>query len=150
MKTPFGFLPLLSLTVFAVAPLARAEDAPAAPPAPPAGEHAHPGGGHGDRAKKRLQMLDEKLHLSDAQKQQISAIWAASEQKGKALRADTALDKEDRKEQMMDIMKAAHDQVRGLLTPDQQKTFDAMPPPERHGGRHGPGKGDDAPPPPKP
>jgi hypothetical protein len=51
---------------------------------------------------------------------------------------------------MMEIMKSTHDQVRAVLTPDQQKTFDAMPPPERNGGRRGPGHGDDAPPPPKP
>ena len=53
---------------------------------------------------------------------------------------------------MKDIMTASHDQVRALLTPDQQKTFDAMPPPEMHGHRgppHGDGDGDkpaDAPP----
>ena len=146
MKTTFKFLSLLTLTALAAAPLVRAEGPVATPSAPPAGEHGRPD--PAKRAAHRLQMLDEKLHLNDSQKQQITAIWAASEQKGKALRADTALAKEDRKSQMMEIMKGAHDQVRAVLTPDQQKTFDAMPPPER--GHRGPPRGEDAPPaPPK-
>ena len=50
---------------------------------------------------------------------------------------------------MQAIRKSTHDQIRALLTPDQQKTFDAMPKPGR--GRHGPPKaGGDTPPPPKP
>ncbi len=145
MKTSLKLLSLLSLTALVAAPFARAEDPVATPATPPAGEHARPD--PAKRAAHRLQMLDEKLHLNDSQKQQITAIWAASEQKGKALRADAALAKEDRKSQMMEIMKGAHNQVRAVLTPDQQKTFDAMPPPER--GRRGPPRGDDAPPPPK-
>ncbi len=145
MKTSLKLLSLLSLTVLVAAPLARAEEPVATPAKPPAGQHARPD--PAKRAARRLQQLDEKLHLNDTQKQQITAIWAASEQKGKALRADESLAKEDRKSQMMEIMKSSHDQVRALLTPDQQKTFDAMPPPER--GRRGPPHGDDAPPPPK-
>ena len=34
----------------------------------------------------RLKMLDEKLHLTDAQKQQITGIWADAEKQGRALR----------------------------------------------------------------
>jgi Spy/CpxP family protein refolding chaperone len=147
MKNSIRLLSFLTLTALALAPLARAEDAPATPPAPPAGEHPH--GGHGDRAKKRLAMLDEKLHLTDAQKQQITGIWTAAEQQGKALRADDSLSKDDRRAKMGEIMKATHAQVRAVLTPDQQTTFDAMPPPEMRGHR-GPPKGEDAPPPPAP
>jgi Spy/CpxP family protein refolding chaperone len=150
MKNTFKLLSLLSLSAIALAPLARAEDAPAAPPAPPAGEHPHQG--HGDRAAmraNRLKMLDEKLHLTDAQKQQITGIWAGAEQQGKALRDDDSLSKDDRRAKMGEIMKASHAQVRAILTPEQQTAFDAMPPPEMHGHR-GPPKGDDAPPaPPK-
>jgi protein CpxP len=82
----------------------------------------------------RLQMLDEKLHLTPAQKDQIKAIWAKAEEQGKALRADATLDRDDRREKMGDIMKDSRAQVRGTLTPDQQKTFDALPP-EGRGGR---------------
>lgn len=140
MKTIFKLLSVLSLTALALAPLARADEPPATPPSPPAGDQARPDGGK--RAAHRLQMLDEKLHLTDAQKQQITAIWSSSEQQGKALRDDSTLSKEDRRAKMGDIMKASHDQVRAVLTPDQQATFDAMPP-EKHGHR-GPPPGDGA------
>ena len=123
----------------AMVPLIRADEPPATPvpAAPAAGEHHR--GDRGAMRANRLKMLDEKLSLTDAQKQQITAIWASSEQQGKALRNDDTLSKEDRRAKMGEIMKASHDQIRALLTPDQQKTFDAMPPPER--GHHGPHKG---------
>jgi Spy/CpxP family protein refolding chaperone len=146
MKTSLRFLSLLGLSALAFAQVARAEENPA-PPAPPAGQHPH-----GDRAEmraKRLQDLTQKLSLTDAQQQQIKTIWAAAEEQGKALRDDESLSRDDRRAKMQAIMKGTHDQVRAILTPDQQKTFDAMPPPERRGHR-GPPKGDGATPPPKP
>ena len=97
---------------------------------------------------RRQQELTQKLSLTDAQQQQMKAIYAAAEQQGKALRDDDSLSRDDRRAKMQAIMKSAHDQVRAMLTPDQQKTFDAMPKPE-HRGR-GPKHDGDAPPPPKP
>jgi len=88
-------------------------------------------------------MLDEKLHLTDAQKQQITGIWADAEQKGKALRGDDSLSKDDRRAKMREIMKASQAQVRAVLTPEQQTTFDSLPPPKMKGHR-GPPKGDAA------
>ena len=136
MKTIFRLCALATLSALTLAPLIRADE-PASIPA--ADEHARP-----DRAEmraRRLQQLDEKLKLTDAQKQQIQAIWAASEQQGKALHKDESLSKEDRRAKMREIMKANRAQVRAVLTPDQQTTFDAMPKPEMrgHGGHH---KGD--------
>lgn len=137
MKSTFKLLSLLSLTALAAAPFVRAEDAPATPPAAPAGEHARPARG------ERFKQLAEKLQLTEAQKTQIKPIMEKAAQDGMALRDDESLSKEDKRAKMTEIRKTSHDQIRALLTPDQQKTFDAMPPPER--GRRGPGKGDDAP-----
>jgi Spy/CpxP family protein refolding chaperone len=86
-------------------------------------------------ADRRLQKLDEQLKLTDAQKTQITAIWKQSAEQSRALRDDTTLTREARRDKVMAIMKTAHDQVRAVLTPDQQKTFDAMPPEPR--GRRG-------------
>ena len=144
MKTTFKLLSLLTLTALAAAPLVRAEDTPApatTPPAAPAGDHPH-GGGRGDRMK----MLAEKLQLTDAQKAQVKTIMSSAEEQGKALRDDEALSQEDKRAKMMEIRKSTHDQIRALLTPDQQKTFDAMPPPPER-GHHGPPPSGDAPPP---
>jgi hypothetical protein len=133
MKTKFLPLSLLLLSAVATISLLRAEDAPAGPTPPPAGEHGPRRDGK-KRAERRLQMLDEKLQLTPAQKDQIKAIWAKAEEQGKALRADATLDRDDRREKMGDIMKDSRAQVRGTLTSDQQKTFDALPP-EGRGGR---------------
>ena len=139
-ETSFKLLSLLTLTVLAAAPLVRAEDPVATPSAPAAGEH--PRGGRGDRLKQ----LAEKLQLTDAQKAQIKPILETAAQQGMALRDDESLSKEDKRAKMAAIRKTSHDQIRALLTPDQQKTFDAMPPPGERGHR-GPPPGGDAPPP---
>jgi Spy/CpxP family protein refolding chaperone len=145
MKTIYRLLALLSLTALALAPLARADEPPPGPP--PAGDQGRP-----DPAKRRehrLQMLDEKLSLTAEQKEQIKAIWAKAGEQGKALRAEASAARDDLRAKGMEMMKATHAQVRAVLTPDQQKIFDALPP-EMHGHR-GPRHGDgdkpaDAPP----
>ena len=145
MKTKFARLPLLILTAFAAVSLARAEEPPAGPP--PAEHSARPDGKK--RLEHRLQMLDEKLQLTAAQKDQIKAIWAQAEQQGKALRADASAAREDIRAKAGDVMKAAHAQVRGVLTPDQQKIFDTMKPEGRgHRGPRPEGEKPAGPPPP--
>ena len=147
MKTIIRLLALLGLTALSLAPLARADEPPPGPP--PAGDQGRP-----DPAKRRehrLQMLDEKLSLTAEQKNQIKAIWDNAGEKGQALRAEAVAARDDLRAKRMEAMKATHDQVRAVLTPDQQKIFDALPP-EGHGHR-GPPKGDGAKPadvPPKP
>ena len=148
MKSRFNFLPWLGLTALVFAPVARADEPPTTPPPAPAGEHSH--GNHGGMRGDRLKELSEKLQLTDPQKEQVKAIFAATEPQAMALRDDESLSQEDRRAKMQAIRKSTHDQIRALLTADQQKTFDAMPKPGR--GHHGPPKGDgqgDAPPPPK-
>lgn len=130
MKTSIKLLSLAALVVLAAAPASRADDntAPAAPPA----EQQNLRGKH--MREHRMQQLDEKLHLTADQKTQIEAIWAKADQQGRALRSDAALTPDDRKAKRREIMKTTHDQVRAVLTPDQQKIFDAMPPPGRAPG----------------
>ena len=47
----------------------------------------------------------------------------------KALRADTSLSDDDRRAKMGALMKSQHDQIRAVLTPEQQTTFDTLPKP---------------------
>ncbi|MEO6873712.1 MAG: Spy/CpxP family protein refolding chaperone [Opitutaceae bacterium] len=140
MKNLLKSLALLGLGAVAFAPFARAADeTPSTPPAAPAADHPRPARG------ERLKMLAEKLQLTDAQKAQVKTIMQKGEEQAKALRSDDSLDKDDRRSKMMEIRKSTHDQIRALLTPDQQKNFDAMPP--QRGGHRGPPTGDgDAPP----
>ena len=74
-------------------------------------------------------MLTEKLGLTADQQAKVTAIWKDSQAQTKALRADTTLSDEDRRSKIGEIMKAQHDQIRALLTPEQQTTFDSLPKP---------------------
>jgi Spy/CpxP family protein refolding chaperone len=129
MKTPIKIISLLALAALAGAPVVRAADEPAAP-APASRQH--------DRGQRmlehRLQRLDGQLKLTDAQKTQITTIWKQSAEQGRALRKDDSLTRAERRDKMEAILKTAHDQVRAVLTPDQQKIFDTLPP-ERRGRR---------------
>lgn len=144
MKNKFKQLCLLLVPALAAVTFVQADEPPAGPP-PPA-EH----GRRPDPKKMRehrLRVLDEKLQLTADQKTQINAIWDKSEEKGQAIRDDDSLEREDKRDKMRELMKSTHAEVRAVLTADQQKIFDAMPP-ERMGGRRGPRPDGEAPPPP--
>jgi Spy/CpxP family protein refolding chaperone len=139
----------------------RADDTPATPPAnPPPANPANPDGGHGGPrhggkhgGMYSLGELTKKLSLTADQQTKVGAILKDAREQGKAVKDDTSLSKDDRRNKMRDIAKTAHDQIRALLTADQQKTFDAMPPPGHGpGGPGGPGgqggQGTQEPPPP--
>ena len=119
---------------------ARADDGPPAPPPgeagpPPAGR---PAMGRQGGMERRMQHLTAALDLTPAQQQQFSAVFAASDQQRQTL-MDASLSEDDRRARMRALTADTQAKLRALLTPDQQKKFDAMPPP-RH-GRWGP-KGD--------
>jgi Spy/CpxP family protein refolding chaperone len=135
MKTNPRILTLLAFGVLAVAPVVRADDADKAPPPP----RDHPR--MAEMREKRLKQLDEKLHLTDDQKARIGDIWDKAAQQAKADREAARDEAKDRRAQRRDMMKATHDQVRAVLTPEQQKIFDELPPPRPP--RHHDG-GDDA------
>jgi len=151
MKNTLRNLSLAAVAALAAATLMQAQQPPPNPP--PVGEHGPRPGHDGKKAREhRMQVLEEKVQITAAQKTQILAIWDKADEQGKALRADAALAREDRRAKMMEIMKGTHDQVRALLTADQQKACDALPPegPGRRGPCGGEGAGGPPPPPPPP
>lgn len=129
MKTsPKLILSLLALGLCAAAPLARAagqattEVAPQAPATPDKAKHPMAGKRLKKAVAERDKALTEKLKLTAEQQEKLTAI------------------RKDQAEQLKagakpaDVAKTGHDQVRALLTPEQQKDFDAMPP-EGRGGK---------------
>lgn len=86
--------------------------------------------------------MTKNLGLTADQQQQVAAILKAQAEQGKALRDDTSLSKEQRREKMQAQGKATREKIRALLTPEQQAKLDAMP----QRGRRGPGGPEDAPP----
>lgn len=122
----------LALGMLASIPVLRAEDAPATP-APeqktdsPKAERKGPRGGRMD-PDQMVAHLDEALSLTADQKAKIKDLYTNAQKEMEALSPD------DRREKGREIMKTTHDQVRAVLTPEQQAKFDEMRP-QRGGGR---------------
>jgi Spy/CpxP family protein refolding chaperone len=120
-------------------------DEPAIPPAPPVapgnppatpGEGSEPTPtppptqhrGH-TRPGYVLSELAEKLNLTPDQKKTIGAIIKDSQGQMQAVRGDDSLSRDDKRAKVREVMASTREQIRAALTPDQQKQFDAMPPP---------------------
>ena len=118
-------LPLVAV-VFAMAiPFTQAQDAGTPPPPPPGeqgGKHEGHKGPHGDL----LKVLTEKLSLTPEQQAKIKPITDDQKTALDAVRADTALEKDAKRAKAVEIIKAHMQQIRPLLTPEQQKQFDEM------------------------
>ena len=84
--------------------------------------------------EQQVERLDKALTLTADQKTKIAALFKEQ------ATAMEAIPQEERREKMMEMMKATREKVRALLTPEQAKTFDEMPP--MGGGRGGPPKKD--------
>lgn len=75
--------------------------------------------------RNRLERLTQKLHLTDAQQLKVAAVIKSQQAAEAALKADTEATADVKKAKHREIV-ASHDaQIRELLTPEQQATFDA-------------------------
>ncbi len=75
---------------------------------------------------ERLKMLTEKLGLTEEQQGKIKEIFAKNAPKAKALREDAALSQEDKRAKMMELRKAEAEEIRAVLTPEQQEKMKAL------------------------
>jgi Spy/CpxP family protein refolding chaperone len=129
MKTsPKLILTLLALGLCAAAPLARAADEPSVTVPTEATKSEQTGKRMKKAVNDRDKMLTEKLNLTAEQKEKLTALRKQQGEELHAAKGDRA--------KMRELTKKAHEDVRALLTPEQQKDFDAMP----AGGRGGKGK----------
>jgi len=97
-------------------------------PAAPQGHHR--GQGKMDPHKAAVH-VGKRLGLSDDQTAKLEPIFADSQQKMLALRSNTSLTPDQRREQMRAIHKDTQTQLATVLTPDQMQQLHGM----RHGGR---------------
>jgi Spy/CpxP family protein refolding chaperone len=67
-----------------------------------------------------MQMLAQKLNLTDEQKQQFRQIGQQMRQQGMAIHKDTSLTDEQKREKMQSLRKQSHQQMFGILTPEQK------------------------------
>jgi periplasmic protein CpxP/Spy len=87
---------------------------------------------HAPNPHKMAMHLSKKLGLSADQTAKLEPILADRQQKVQALRADTSLTPDQRKQQMRAIGKDSQEQLAGILTPEQMQQLKAM-----HHGRRG-------------
>jgi periplasmic protein CpxP/Spy len=78
---------------------------------PPAGEHGS--------GMKGRQNLDKQLDLTDAQKPKVHEIQKNAMEKGRALREDSSLTPEEKKEKAKAIREDMATQLKAVLTPEQ-------------------------------
>lgn len=79
---------------------------------------------HVTKPRTRLESLTEKLHLSASQILQVSAVIKSQQAAEAALKADTASTADVKKAKRREIKEAHNAQIRAVLTPEQQPTFD--------------------------
>lgn len=113
---------MLAGVMYTVTPSASAQDNGASPPQAAPAEH---GRGHFDPAR-RTQMLTRKLNLNADQQSKVLDIYKSAQSQMESLRSDTSVPQADRHAKMQEIRKNTDDQVRGVLSSDQQKKFDEM------------------------
>ncbi len=98
--------------------------------------------------ERRVQMMQQRLNLSDGQTAQVREIFSESHAQMETIRSNASLTQEDRRAQMMTLHQGEQSRIRAVLTPDQQAKFDAMQ--ARRQERHAEGGGQGAPVPPPP
>lgn len=115
MKTTAKILAALLAFGLAAAPALRAAegDAPAKKAGPRAGQRLE------KMTEARDKELTEKLKLTAEQRAKLTELRKAGAEQIKAAAGDRA--------KLREFAKAQHDEVRAILTPEQQKEFDAMP-----------------------
>ena len=80
----------------------------------------------GESAEQHLQMLSEKLNLTDDQKAKLKPILQDQMQQMKAVREDSSLSEDQKRAKMKSIHESLHDQINAVLTPEQQAKFKQM------------------------
>jgi protein CpxP len=73
--------------------------------------------------EERLQRMSERLNLTDEQKEKIRPLLQDEEKQLQALRADTSLSPEQRREKRRQINQATRKQIGEILTPEQKEKW---------------------------
>ena len=75
----------------------------------------------------RVEQLDKALSLTSDQKTKVKEIYAKSQESMRSAVRGGGGDRQAAREKMMEMMRSTRDQVRAVLTDEQQKKFDALP-----------------------
>ena len=142
--TRFFYRALILLAALSCAALAQQQD----PANSPSGQtqsdnqgttNQQPGRRAGmQRQRQHMAMLAQKLNLTDAQKQQFQQISQNMFRQGMAVRRDSSLTEDQKKEKIQALRKQAHQEMFGVLTQEQKEQLKQMR--EQHQKEQGTGK----------
>jgi protein CpxP len=136
MKLTTSLLILLSTGALSLAEDAKPAPAPGGPGGRPGGRGGAPDPG------ARAERLKTELGLTDDQTAKIKAVYeknqAKNQEEMKKLREDTTMSREDKGKKMAEIFAATAEEIKPILTPEQQtKWKEAMEKRRAEGGRGG-------------
>jgi Spy/CpxP family protein refolding chaperone len=99
-----------------------------------------------------VEMMSQRLNLTSDQKAKLEPIFANQQEQVQAVKQDTSLTPEQKQAKIRDLRKSTHEQVMGVLTPEQQAQWKQMMQNRMHhrGGPGGPGGQPGSTPPPPP
>jgi periplasmic protein CpxP/Spy len=121
-KFRWSILPILVVLAAGLTFAQTSQDTQAPAPEKHAGMHHH----NEMSADQHLQMLSEKLNLTDDQKAKLKPILQDEIQQIKTVREDSSLSQEQKHAKLESIHESMHDQIHAVLTPEQQAKFKQM------------------------
>lgn len=123
MPTKFRWSMLIILVVLSTSLVLVGQNYPA--PQTPQQNHEEMGAS-ANSPEAHLQMLSEKLNLTVEQRTKIKPILQDQAQQMKAIHDDASLSQEQKMAKKKAIHESVHDQINGVLTPEQQVKFKQM------------------------
>lgn len=123
MPTKFRWSTLTILMLLTTGLLLTGQTSPASQP-PQQGHEAM--GAAASSPEAHLQMLSEKLNLTDEQKAKLKPILQDQAEQLKAVHDDTSLSPEQKTAKKKAIHASFHEQINAVLTPEQQAKFKEM------------------------
>lgn len=78
------------------------------------------------RQRQHMAMLAEKLGLTDAQKAQFQQINKDMRKQGMAIRQDSSLTDDQKKQKIQELRQQSHKQMFSVLTPEQKEKLKQM------------------------
>ena len=81
--------------------------------------------------------MTSQLNLTTDQQAKIKPILESESQQMQALHQDSSLSREDRMSKMQQIRQGTNEQIKPILTSDQQQKFQEMMSHQGRGGPHG-------------
>jgi periplasmic protein CpxP/Spy len=95
----------------------------------PAAQEQGASGGHANEAmtpESRLQMLTEKLNLTEDQQAKLKPILEDESKQMRTLHDDTSLAPRDKRAKMKELHESFTEKINAVLTPDQQAKWNQM------------------------